>query len=134
MIWQILIPVELFFAKGTKVIGMLEFDGVGYNTDPMIPFDMGFTKDFSNIAHADFLGALTKKYLGLSYFYYTCGHECSDHASWYLQGYPSTLVSESNANPNYHTKNDNVVNVEYAANFAKLGVAYLAEVAKGTIA
>ena len=49
-----------------------------------------------------------------------------------IQGYPSTLVTESNGNPNYHTKNDDFVDVDYAANFAKLGLAYLAELAKGT--
>jgi len=118
-------------SEGMKVIGMLNVDGVGYKGDIM-PFDIAFTKDFSNIEHADFLGALTNEYLGLSYFYFTCGHPCADHASWYLQGYPSTLVTESNGNPNYHTKNDDFVDVDYAANFAKLGLAYLAELAKGT--
>jgi len=78
------------------------------------------------------LGHLTKTFLGLPYFYYTCGHECSDHASWHQQGYPSTLANENEGNPFYHTKDDNVVDVEYAANFAKLGVAYLAELSEGT--
>ena len=79
--------MKIFFTKiiGMKVIGMLNVDGVGYKGDIM-PFDIAFTKDFSNIEHADFLGALTNEYLGLSYFYFTCGHPCADHASWYLQG------------------------------------------------
>lgn len=74
-----------------KVIGMLEFDGVGNNGD-MLPNSIGFTKDFSNPDHADYLGHLTKTFLGLPYFYYTCGHECSDHASWHKQGKETTIL------------------------------------------
>lgn len=40
-----------------------------------------------------------------------CGYACSDHASWYKQGYPTGLVYEASYgdgddNPNVHTSGD----------------------------
>ena len=123
---------EDYKSKGKSVIGMLEFDGAGYVGQ--VPVDFLFTKDFSNNDHAEFLGHLTKTYLpDYTYLFFTCSHECSDHASWYLNGYPAGFASESNQNPNYHTENDKYVDFDYMGKFARLGLVYLAELAKGTV-
>ena len=119
-------------SEGKNVLGMLEFDGAGYQGG--MPVDFLFTKDFSNNDHADFLGHLTQTYLpDYTYLFVTCSHECSDHSSWYLNGYPAGYASEAMQNPNYHTENDNIVDFDYMGKFARLGLVYLAELAKGTI-
>jgi PKD repeat protein len=69
---------------------------------------------------------------------YTCGYACSDHASWTSAGYPSAMMFEaggtSGYNPNIHTANDTLANMggsaANSAKFAKLGLAFLGELAK----
>ena len=120
-----------YAAKGKNVLGMLQFDGCGYQG----PIDFLFTKDFSNNDHAEFLAHLTKVYLpGKTYMFFTCGYECSDYASWYINGYPSGYAMESAQNPNYHTQNDKFIDFDYMGNFVRLGLVYLAELAKGAVA
>ena len=124
---------ENYKSEGKRVLGMLNFDGVGYQGG--MPVDFLFTKDFSNNDHADFLAHLTTTYLpDYTYLFFTCSHECSDHSSWYLNGYPAGLVCEANQNPDYHREGDTHVDFEYMGKFARLGLVYLAELAKGKIA
>ena len=102
-------------ANGKSVLGMLEFDGAGYRGES--PIDFLFTKDFSNNDHAEFLARLAKEYLpGTTYLFFTCGHECSDHAAWYENGYPSGYATESSQNPNYHTENDKYIDFVFVGN------------------
>ena len=120
-------------ADNKNVIGMLMFDAVGNRG--MI--DFALTKDFSNSDHTDFVASLIKEYLpACTYVFFTNGYyEASDHAAWNGYGYPSTLACESEKNPKYHTEQDVLENIDEdsMSNFAKLAVAYLAELAKGTV-
>ena len=65
---------------------------------------------------------------------------CSDHVSWHAYGFPAVKVGEhesdhrnSTSNPNYHSSKDNYADGKVMSNYAKLALAFLAEVAKGDI-
>ena len=85
-----------------------------------------------------FLVDLMNQYLPrLNYQYTHCG-SCSDHASWTENSFPAVMACECTdaiRNPNYHRPTDLVetINEDYMSNFARLGVYYIAELAKGTI-
>ena len=68
-----------------------------------------------------------------------CGYGCSDHASWDAQGYPAAMAFESlfgQHNPEIHTTDDTLATLgnsaAHALKFARLGAAFMVEVAKQT--
>jgi len=63
-----------------------------------------------------------------------CGYACSDHASWYEQGFPTAMPFETtfgDDNPVIHSEDDTVdaegFSWEHTLEFAKLATAYLYE-------
>jgi bacterial leucyl aminopeptidase len=67
----------------------------------------------------------------------SCGYPCSDHASWFLNGYDTAFPFEAgffDHNPWIHTENDTLGtlgnSVAHAAKFARLAAAFMVEVAK----
>ena len=103
--------------------------------------DMQLVTDYSNTEMKAFLVSLFDAYLaplGLTRTTYTCGYGCSDHASWTSAGYPAAMMfeagSSSGYNPNIHTANDTLANMgesaQHSVKFAKLGLAFLAELGK----
>ncbi len=73
---------------------------------------------------------LNSKYIGVQVIETACGYACSDHASWYRQGYPTFFPTESSLNKmnkNIHTRNDVVSpasSFRHAAHFSKAAVAF----------
>ncbi|KAJ3488492.1 hypothetical protein NLJ89_g11612 [Agrocybe chaxingu] len=66
-----------------------------------------------------------------------CGYACSDHFSWYNQGYPSVSIDESGPsdtllNPYYHTAADTIEKLDFvkASKFVKLALAFILELAE----
>ena len=123
--------------KGKNVVGMLNFDMVGYNKHNGLN-DICITTDhLSNSNQSSFLLDLMNQYLPrLNHQYIECG-SCSDPVSWTENNFPAGMACEcTNAtrNPNYHMPSDVVetINKDYMSNFARLGVYYIAELAKGT--
>ena len=124
--------------KGKNVVGMLNFDMVGYNKQNGLN-DICITRDrLSNHAQSSFLVDLMKQYLPrLNHQFIECRPPCSDHAGWTENSFPAGMACECTdavRNPNYHMPSDVVetINKDYMSNFARLGVYYLAELAKGT--
>ncbi len=69
-----------------------------------------------------------------------CNYGCSDHFSWANNGYDAAFPFEasfSQYNPNIHTTNDKLSNMggsaTHAAKFAKLGLEFIVETAKGSV-
>jgi len=60
-----------------------------------------------------------------------CGYACSDHASWHQQGYRASFPNESSGYKFAHTPSDLIQNAdpkgEQALTFAKLALAFAAE-------
>ena len=124
--------------KGKNVVGMLNFDMVGYNKQNGLN-DICITRDrLSNHAQSSFLVDLMNQYLPrLNHQFIECRPPCSDHAGWTENSFPAGMACECTdavRNPNYHMPSDVVetINKDYMSNFARLGVYYLAELAKGT--
>ena len=121
-----------------KIIAMVNFDMVGYKGQGK---DMYISTDYSNQDLAQFLRILLYKYHpSITHDFTQCGRPCSDHVSWYANGFPAAMVSEAEAsqlnttyNPNVHHFGDIHADGKVMSNYAKLAVTFLAEVAKGEI-
>lgn len=128
----------------TNVVGVMQLDMTNYR-DPASPYDMVLITDRTNAAQNQFLRDILSTYLptynvGSS----TCNYGCSDHSSWNNQGYAASFPFEAPFNPPpsldnpwIHTANDTLDksggNAVMADKFTKLGLAYIAELAKGSI-
>jgi leucyl aminopeptidase len=120
--------------NNANVLGVVQFDMSGYKGSSQ---DIVFITDYTNQQQNQFLADLVDTYLpSISYGYDRCGYGCSDHASWHNQGFAASMPFESymgSTNGNIHTANDNYFDASHSVNFAKLSVAFLAELAKGTV-
>lgn len=137
---------EGFRTAKYQVIGKLQFDMTNYKGSSI---DIGMLTDasYTNAAQNQFLQSLVTTYAldlvpgtGATQATSTCGYACSDHASWNQRGFPSSIAFESlfsQYNPNIHKTTDTLANSDptagHALKFSKLGAAYMAELAKGTI-
>lgn len=123
-----------------NVIGYVQFDMTNYK---------GSTKDivlmtdyYCDTNLNSFLMQLMDEYnkTGLHQFTYDtskCGYGCSDHFSWYENGYAATIPFEAKMdedNPYIHSVNDTYATMgntsTHAAKFTKLGIEYVVEAAK----
>ncbi len=116
----------------TKVLGVIQFDGVNYNVGKT--FEMALISDSTNPEQSSFLANLIDKYVKVSWTWEQCGYGCSDHAAWNYEGYRASFPLEAiTAEQNHfiHTAQDTFDKsnngTEHAAKFAKLGIAYLVE-------
>jgi bacterial leucyl aminopeptidase len=126
-----------FQARAVNVVGVVQFDMTNYKGSTK---DIWLMQDFTNAAQNTFMQTLIDTYVGATWGIDSCGYGCSDHASWHNRGYPASMPFESamsQYNPNIHTSNDRISvsgsNANHAIKFARLGVAYAAELAKGTL-
>ncbi|GGE94322.1 leucyl aminopeptidase [Chishuiella changwenlii] len=131
---------EKYRNDNKNVIGYVQFDMTNYKgseDDVFIYTDYYTNKELNN-----FLMQLMDTYntSGLHQFTYgtsECGYACSDHASWFDNGYNVAYPSESkieDENPYIHTEEDTYKNsgntATHAAKFTKLGIEYVVEAAK----
>ncbi len=122
--------------NGVNVVGVLQLDMTNYKGSS---YDFGMVTDNTNAALNSFTTSLITTYLpGTTYTNITCGYACSDHASWNSKGFPATMPFEatlSTDNPQIHTSGDTLTfmggTASNSVKFAKLGAAFLGEVAKG---
>jgi hypothetical protein len=123
--------------SGVNVIGVLQLDMTNYKGSSV---DVGLLTDRTNAAQNAFIGNLIDTYLGLSWQNTQCGYACSDHASWTNNGFPASLPFEAlmgEHNGAIHSANDTLATsggtADHAAKFTRIAVAYMAELAKGTL-
>jgi len=130
---------QSFKTANKNVVGALQLDMTNYKSGSVE--DMQLITDYSNVDLKAFLTSLFDTYLaplGLTRGTYTCGYGCSDHASWTSAGYPSAMMFEAGDSGGYfpyiHSANDTLANMgesaQYSVKFAKLGLAFLGELAK----
>ena len=122
-------------ARDINVVGAMQLDMTNYKGSTK---DIWLIQDYTNAAQNEFVQRLIDTYVGATWGVATCGYACSDHASWHGTGVPASMPFEANMsqyNQNIHTPNDTLEvsnnNVDHAIKFARLGVAYVAELAKG---
>src|SRR5690606_35133597 len=126
---------QSFQQQGVDVVGVLQLDMTNYAAGASV--DMRLLTDYSNAGLQQFLRDVFDEYLaplGLTRGTYTCGYGCSDHASWTSAGYPAAMMFEATFNNRLHTVEDTLPRMggsaEASVNFAKLGLAFLGELAK----
>lgn len=130
---------QSFASAGKNVVGVLQLDMTNYQTGST---EMRIVSDYSNADMKQFLADLFDTYLaplGIQRGTYTCGYGCSDHASWTSAGYPAAIMFEGGTssggyNPNIHGTGDTLAamgdSAAPSAHFARLGLAFLGELAK----
>ena len=117
--------------KGYNVIGMLNFDMVGYKDSKK---DFFVYTDGTNKGQNLFLKELMNIYMpDITLGESQCGYACSDHYSWHVEKFPASYVSDTpfeNPPPGYHSENDTSTSKEHIGNFVKFALIYLSEHAK----
>jgi len=116
-------------AKAKNVIGVLQLDMTLHPGDG--EFKLGSMTDFTSLSMRDHLAKINSTYIGATIIEDQCGYGCSDHASWYKNGFPTLMPFEATKkrmNSNIHTERD-VVNAQssfrHSAMFTKIAVAFL---------
>ena len=125
---------QKFKQENKNVVGVIQFDMTLFKGTK--DKDIVMMTDFTNTAQNEFLGQLIDEYVKVSWGYSRCGYGCSDHASWSNAGFPASMPFESNKgdmNGHIHSGRDTLQNsggdASHALKFAKLGLAYLVELA-----
>lgn len=127
-------------ARGVNVVGVTQFDMTLFKPTGSTA-DIWLMNDFTNAAQNAFMVNLVNTYVGATVSTASaCGYGCSDHASWHNRGYAASMPFEARMNTHngtIHTPNDRItaqnVSINHGIKFARLGVAYVAELAKGTL-
>jgi len=117
--------------QGVVVYAMIQFDMTGFvrqGTQQTI----GLVTDFTSPEVTAFIRELINTYNDISYTNRQCGYACSDHASWFRAGYPSSFPIEAapgNTNPSIHTSSDTIekLSPNHISEFVKLGIAFAVE-------
>jgi leucyl aminopeptidase len=123
--------------NGVNVVGVLQLDMTNYHGSSV---DVGLMTDFTNAAQNTFVTNLLDFYGIATWATSACGYGCSDHASWHNRGFATSMPFEALMNQHnntIHTTNDTIAQsagmATHALKFSKLGAAFMAELAKGTV-
>jgi len=116
---------------GNIIASMLQMDMEGYVSAGTTP-TIGIVTDFTSPELNRFIRTLVETYTSTQWLNDECNYACSDHASWYRAGYPSSFVFESQfavSNPYVHTPNDLSTHLNYAhmMEITRLGLGYVVE-------
>ncbi|KAG6910065.1 hypothetical protein DXG01_013515 [Tephrocybe rancida] len=117
-----------------SVKAMLQLDMTAY-VKPGVTEVIGLMPDYIDNALNTFLGLIIDDYSTLPHVVSPeCGYACSDHASWYNQGYPTCLPFESrygDDNPNIHSALDTIsvsgFSWSHTFEYTKIAVAFAYE-------
>ncbi|MFP2957627.1 M20/M25/M40 family metallo-hydrolase [Myxococcus sp. 1LA] len=126
-----------FAANNIDVVGVLQLDMTNFKGRPDV--DVAMVTDRTNAAQNTFITNLLGTYQpDVQWTTTFCGYACSDHASWTSAGFAASMPFEaplSASNRHIHTIHDTIDksggDARQAVKFAKLAVAYVAELAKG---
>jgi len=129
--------VDDYKARNVNVVGVMQLDMTNFVGSDR---DIWLMQDFTNPGQNTFVENLIDKYTGATRGTDSCGYGCSDHASWHEAGFPASMPFESrfdDFNGTIHTPGDTLEvsdnNADHAVKFARLGVAFAAELAKGKV-
>ncbi|MFZ4404093.1 MAG: M20/M25/M40 family metallo-hydrolase [Pseudobdellovibrionaceae bacterium] len=91
---------------------------------------IGNISDYTDPQLRKILEEINHTYVGAKFVDDRCGYACSDHASWFNQGYPAVVPFEATTNtmnPDIHTSKDVLtpkMNFKHSALFSKLAIAF----------
>jgi leucyl aminopeptidase len=119
-----------------KVVGVLQLDMTLFPGDG--PRVISSMTDFTSAWMRSILTELNTHYVKAQLIEDKCGYGCSDHASWFRQGYHTLIPFESSMrkmNPSIHSKNDNVspkLNFDHSLLFTQYAIAIAMELGQNT--
>jgi leucyl aminopeptidase len=121
---------------GKKIKAFMELDMSGY-FKPGSKEVFALEADYIDEGLNTFLKSLITAYSTIPWTMDTpCGYACSDHASWYKAGFPSSFPYEAvtgQDNPQIHSSGDTTsvsgFSWTHSLEFAKIGVAFVYEMA-----
>ncbi len=124
--------------RQTNVAAVLQLDMTNYTPAPQ-PY-MAIITDFTDAALNDLAKKLIDAYVGIPWKTSECGYACSDHASWSERGFAAHHVHETTSdesNDKIHTAQDTLSlsggKADHSLHFARYSVAFMAELAKGSV-
>ncbi len=128
---------QTYKGQGAKVVAVLQLDmtlfpGVGAMT-------LGSMTDYTSAWLRSYLETINSIYIKAGITNDRCGYGCSDHASWYRQGYPTVMPFESTMrgrNRSIHSSNDVLdsrLNFEHSAIFTKIAVVMAMDLGNSTL-
>jgi len=117
--------------RGVAVYAMFNLDMTAYTPNSQTPAKVLY--DFTNTELAAFTATVLEEYTSLTWRTHSCGYGCSDHASYYRAGYPSSSIFEPQTNPQIHTTQDDLPLVQWGQTleYIKLGLAVVIELSFG---
>jgi len=127
-----------YAAQGIEVYSTFQIDMSGFLYDAS-DASLTLIQDFTTPALNTFVAALVDEYVEIPYRTGTCGYACSDHASWYRNGYPASFAIEAapstgRTDPYIHTDQDIATRLNYPfmSQFSRLGFAIAIECSQAT--
>jgi leucyl aminopeptidase len=123
-------------AQNKDVVGVVQLDmtsfaGAGSNT-------IASMNDFTSAWMRSYFVGINDAYVKAKILDDRCGYGCSDHASWYKQGYPTIMPAEApmrTMNTKLHTSKDLIdsdTSFGHAALFARAAVAVALDLGNST--
>lgn len=119
---------ETYKLEKKNVIGVLQLDMTLFPGEGELV--IGNVSDYTSAWLRDWLVSANNTYLNLTLVDDKCGYACSDHASWFKNGFPTLLPFEATTetmNRAIHTAND-VINAQssfrHSAQFSKIGLIF----------
>ncbi|MEK6627697.1 MAG: M20/M25/M40 family metallo-hydrolase [Bdellovibrionota bacterium] len=113
-------------AQSKNVISVLQLDMTMFPGDGV--FRITSINDFTSAWLRDYLKAINTTYLNVEILDDKCGYGCSDHASWFRNGYPTLMPTEAKFKSIFkyiHTDKDvisSVMNFDHALVFSKIAL------------
>ncbi|WP_413558931.1 M28 family peptidase [Bdellovibrio sp. HCB209] len=127
---------KTYKAEKRDVVAVLQLDMTSYPGAG--EFVIGNMTDFTSKWLHEYLRAVNETYLHARIVDDQCGYGCSDHASWFRQGYATLMPFEATMradNPHIHTAKDVIndkTNFAHSAMYSKLGVVFAMDLANST--
>lgn len=127
---------EAYKKNNRKVVGVLQLDMTMYPGEGELV--IGSMTDYTSSWLRELMTDLNKNYLNVKIVEDQCGYGCSDHASWYRQGYPTVIPFEATMdtmNRSLHTDRDIVspaMSFKHSLVFTKLAIALAMELGNNT--
>ncbi|MGZ5278520.1 MAG: M20/M25/M40 family metallo-hydrolase [Pseudobdellovibrionaceae bacterium] len=128
---------KAYKAQKKDVVAVLQLDMTAYPGSGEMTISN--VSDFTSPWLHELMRQLNQLYVGLKIIDDPCGYGCSDHASWYRQGYSTVVPFESltaTMNPNIHTVKDIVsprLNFKHSAAITQLSLAFALELANSEL-
>lgn len=123
-------------SQNADVVGVLQLDMTLYPGSGELV--IGSMTDFTSAWLRDYLKATNDIYVGARIVDDECGYGCSDHASWYRQGYPTVMPFEARLNddnPAIHSERDLVTtssNFNHSLAYTKIALVFAMDLANST--